>query len=625
MQTELRGSDSETNGQDETVYALLPGAQLIFFNLLNLFNTNINTSFHLGDDFDVFHLVRVPPVDWLGKGVAFSASTRLDHDIALPSITCFPKTTTTFSRNIKCDHNHRSSITTILIRLISISSIIWTEHLTFRVFLTSRAPHPPCLYHKRTVQPLNAQHGTPGAPIALAAHQTAARVVLQTPELLHLILASFIDFGDIRQQRAALALAARVCKLWSNQVALLLWRLNGRPDYVRRHVCASKQAVVASYMRRATLFFGEQLWDGSPLYMPSFSNVNDIYVISNSSDFSSQAVYLPKLLHSRIEELSFKVIPDQVIDSAANSDIPSPAAHLPWLRAVEQRCTNLSSLELNMRLPPSAVTDLGRLLLGTSLKKLYLGPLLDEVLDDFTVALVLAQQSMEDLTINYPITMEALEILDQQCGGRPIFNHLQYLQMHCTSHAAEVLTLLLSLTPHLRLFYLTIYPSDTEKPWIETPKTPRSPSGVLTSWPLPDTNNMLLIREISAAEVMYLMRNWQLLEPESTLNLWIERLPCTMAQAQIMWQLYGTIKDLNFSIRYFIIDEEPELHPEVWLPSNNNFSPDPMEWQHRQLYNPGAEVARVQAVKDDDEDEYFVWGHEEPKHKRYDRSLSLLR
>lgn len=483
-----------------------------------------------------------------------------------------------------------------------------------------------------------------------------ARVVLQTPELLHLILASFIDSGDTRQQRAALALAARVCKLWSNEVALLLWRLNGRPDYVRRHVCASKQAVVASYMRRVTLFFGEQLWDGSPLYMPSFPNVNDIWVISNSSDFSSQAVYLPKLLNGHTEELSFKVIPDQIIDSAANSDIPSPAAHLPWLRAVEQRCTNLSSLELNMRLPPSAVTDLGRLLLGTSLKKLYLGPLLDEVLDDFTVALVLAQQSMEDLTINYPITMEALEILDQQCGGRPMFNHLQYLQMHCTSHAAEVLTLLLSLTPHLRLFYLTIYPSDTYKPWVmptagfealtqlpclsdlcirfknaENAKVairgadlmalarcPRLLSLNLESY-LPDANNMLLIRETSAAEVMYLMRNWQLLEPESTLNLWIERLPCTMAQAQIMWQLCGTIKDLNFSIRYFIIDEEPELHPEVWLPSNNNFSPDPMEWQHRQLYNPGAEVGRVQAVKDDDEDEYLVWGHEEPKHKRYDR------
>ncbi|KAG9856859.1 hypothetical protein KCU98_g3460, partial [Aureobasidium melanogenum] len=478
-----------------------------------------------------------------------------------------------------------------------------------------------------------------------------ARVVLQTPELLHLILASFIDFGDIRQQRAALALAARVCKLWSNEAALLLWRLNGRPDYVRRHVCASKQAVVASYMRRACLFAGDELWAD----MPPFRNIRGVYIVSTSSDFSSQAVHLPKVLNGRIEELSFKVIPEQVFDSAANPNIPSPAAHLPWLRAVEQRCTNLSSLELNMRLPPSAVTDLGRLLLGTSLKKLYLGPLLDEVLDDLTVALVLAQQSMEDLTINYPITMEALEILDQQCGGRPMLNHLQYLQMHCTSHAAEVPTLLLPLTPHLRLFYLTIYPSDTDKPWVmptagfealtqllrlsdlsirfenaENAKVairgadlmaltrcPRLLSLNLESY-LPGANNMLLIRETSAAEVMYLMRNWQLLEPQSTLNLWIERLPCTMTQAQIMWQLYGTIKGLNFSIRYFIIDEEPKLHPEVWLPSNNNFSPDPMEWQHRQLYNPGAEVGRVQAVKDDDEDEYLVWGHEEPKHKRYD-------
>ncbi|KAH0161076.1 hypothetical protein KCU67_g6475, partial [Aureobasidium melanogenum] len=169
---------------------------------------------------------------------------------------------------------------------------------------------------------------------------TKARVVLHTPELLHLILASLIGSTDIRQQRAALALAARVCKLWSDEAAFLLWRLNGKTDHVRRHVCASKQAMVASYMRRATLFLGEQLWEGSPLHMPSFPNVNDIYIITNSSEFSSQAVYLPKLLNGRIEELSFKVIPDQVIYSAASEHIPSPEAHLPWLRAVEQRCTN---------------------------------------------------------------------------------------------------------------------------------------------------------------------------------------------------------------------------------------------------------------------------------------------
>ncbi|KAH0170401.1 hypothetical protein KCU67_g2658, partial [Aureobasidium melanogenum] len=483
-----------------------------------------------------------------------------------------------------------------------------------------------------------------------------ARVVLQTPELLHLILASLIDSGEIRQQRAALALAARVCKLWSDEAALLLWRLNGKTDHVRRHVCASKQAMVASYMRRATLFLGEQLWEGSPLHMPSFPNVNDIYIITNSSEFSSQAVYLPKLLNGRIEELSFSVIPDQVIYSAASEHIPSPEAHLPWLRAVEQRCTNLSSLELNMRLPPSAITGLGRLLLGTSLKKMYLGPLVDDVLDDFTVALVLAQQSINDLTINYPISLQALEMLGQQCGGLPMLNQLQYLQMQCTNDAAEVLTLLLSSTPHLRLLYLTIHPSDTDKPWVmptagfealtQLPflsdlsiriecakdaniairgadllaltRVPRLLSFNLQS-SLPHPKDMFLICETSAAEVIHLMRSWQLLEPdESKLNVWIEHLPCTMSQAKVIWQMYTTIKDLNFSIRYFVIEEEPELHPEVWLPSNNNFSPDPMEWQHRQLYNPGAEVGRVKAVKKEDEDEYLVWGHEEPNHKRYD-------
>ncbi|KAG9747453.1 hypothetical protein KCU73_g7346, partial [Aureobasidium melanogenum] len=331
--------------------------------------------------------------------------------------------------------------------------------------------------------------------------------------------------------------------------------------------------------------------------MPSFPNINDIYIITNSSEFSSQAVYLPKLLNDRIEELSFSVIPDQVIDSAANQHIPSPEAHLPWLRAVEQRCTNLSSLELNMRLPPSAITDLGRLLVGSSLKKLYLGPSVEDNLDDVTVALVLAQQSINDLTINYPISLQALEMLGQQCGGLPMLNQLQYLQMHCTNHAAEVLTLLLSLTLQLRLFYLTIHPSDTDKPWVmptagfealtQLPclsdlsnriecakdaniairgadllaltRVPRLLSFNLQS-SLPHPKDMFLICETSAAEVIHLMRSWQLLEPnESKLNVWIEQLPCTMAQAQVMWQMYSTIKDLNFSIRYFIIEEEPDL------------------------------------------------------------------
>ncbi|KAG9566328.1 hypothetical protein KCU71_g5986, partial [Aureobasidium melanogenum] len=81
----------------------------------------------------------------------------------------------------------------------------------------------------------------------------------------------------------------------------------------------------------------------------------------------------------------------------------------------------------NSKTTSSSSTDLGRLLLGTSLRKLYLGPLIDDILDNFTVALVLAQQSIKDLTINYPINLEALEMLGQQCGGLPKLNQLQYL------------------------------------------------------------------------------------------------------------------------------------------------------------------------------------------------------
>lgn len=58
---------------------------------------------------------------------------------------------------------------------------------------------------------------------------------------------------------------------------------------------------------------------------------------------------------------------------------------------------------------------------------------------------------------------------------------------------------------------------------------------------LPKSENMLLIREIFVAEVIDLMSQWQLFLPDSTLNVWMERFSCAMAQAQIMWQLYRTI------------------------------------------------------------------------------------
>lgn len=468
---------------------------------------------------------------------------------------------------------------------------------------------------------------------------------------------NFTDVGGIRQQEAAFALAAKVCKLWRDEVTLLLWRLCVKPDFVRRHVCASRQALVASHMRRVSLFSGGRLWAGSSLYMPSFPNIKDIRTLCTASDFSSQVIYLLKLLNSRIESLSFETMPhyDPAIDQAD----PCIATHLPWLRAVEHRCANLNSLELDMRLPPSAITNLSRLLLSSSLKKLYLGPLLDDVLDDFTVALALAQQSIEDLTIAYPITLEALAILDQQCCGRPILARLQYLQITSTINAGEVLSLLLSMTPNLTLFYLTLYLSETDKPWtmqsqgfealaqlqhlaalainfecatdpnvaikgadlMAIARIPHLKSLRLETH-LPHFKNMLLIREINAVEVIYLMRRWQRLSPDSKLNLWIDKLSCTEAQEQIQRELFDAIKTLNFSVRTLVIEEDvapnsSRTDPEVWLGSNANFAPDPQKWCPRQLYHPGAELGRMDTNNEHD-DEYLVWGHEDVQHKRYD-------
>ncbi|KAH0365909.1 hypothetical protein KCU65_g5739, partial [Aureobasidium melanogenum] len=488
---------------------------------------------------------------------------------------------------------------------------------------------------------------------AAAPHRVyaTARVVLQTPELIQSILASLIDSDSIQQQRVALALAARVCKVWSKESALLLWRLAGRLDCVRRHVCISKQAVIASYMRRACLFDGDDLWAD----MPSFPNIRDIYIVSNSEDFSSLTVHFPKLvLSSRVQELKVEIMPDYLIDPTANYYTPSPMTDLPWLRAVEQRCANLTILELNLRLPASAITDLGRLLLSTSLKKLYFGPLLDEILDDFTVALVLAQQSIQILMIDYPITLEALKILSQQCNGRQMLKQLYHLQIHCTVDAAEVLTLLLPLTPHLDFFRLTLYPSKTDM-WVLPTECFEALArlsdlshlsisfqcaenedvaiggtdllalaempGLLTlnfEHYLPKSENMLPIRDISTAELIHLMRRLRLFWSPSTLNLEVEHLTCTMAQAHIVYQLYSTIANLNFTIGGFTIVEELVIPPEAWLPSNSNFAPDPMEWEYRPLYNPEAQVGSAKAVKDDDQDDNLVWGDEEPKHKRCD-------
>lgn len=487
-----------------------------------------------------------------------------------------------------------------------------------------------------------------------------ARVVFRAPELLHLILASYFDtdtpeYYSSRQDAAALARAARVCRLWADEVALLLWRLCCSPDTVRRQVSLDRQAVVAGYLRHVLLSSGQQLWTGQPPSMPTFCNIKTIYIRCMPSQLTAHARYLPKLFNAGVTDLSLESSAPELLYVPEHQIISSPVAHRSWLRALGQRCVTLSSLILDIKLPSSAVTDLNHLLLSTSLRKLSLGPLLDDILDDFTVALALAQPSIQDLTLGYPITLEAFKILDQQCHGLPSLFRLMYLQVTCTINAGEVLPLLLSLTPNLTLFYLTLYPSETDKPWVmptagfealtqlqylgllaikfecatnnnvairgadlmAIARIPCLVSLQLDTY-LPDFNNMLLIREISAADVICLMRQWQRLWCDITLNLWIHKLSCTEAQEQIIRELASTIEDINFAVRTLVLEEDLDLDPEVWLGRNGNFTPDPQEWQSRQLYHPGAEVGRVEAVDDDDEDEYLVWGHEEVKHKRYD-------
>lgn len=81
-----------------------------------------------------------------------------------------------------------------------------------------------------------------------------------------------------------------------------------------------------------------------------------------------------------------------------------------WLRALHQGCLTLRKVTLDFRLAASGI-ELDMLLLSAPLQEIRLGLLLRDTINDWTIAIALAQPSLRVLELTTRITQRSLQIL----------------------------------------------------------------------------------------------------------------------------------------------------------------------------------------------------------------------
>jgi hypothetical protein len=131
------------------------------------------------------------------------------------------------------------------------------------------------------------------------------------------------------------------------------------------------------------------------------------------------------------------------IDASTDDDLGSLESDFCRFRTLRLNCTNVVTLSLNVHLSASAGDQLELFLLDTRIQHLTLGPLLNDSLDDWSVALILAQQSLVTLEIHEPVTKHALEILQQQCHEVRPLEKLQGMRIIIHVSDEEVVSSLL--------------------------------------------------------------------------------------------------------------------------------------------------------------------------------------
>ncbi|KAH0365908.1 hypothetical protein KCU65_g5738, partial [Aureobasidium melanogenum] len=308
----------------------------------------------------------------------------------------------------------------------------------------------------------------------LRLHAVAPRV-FSSAELVGFILSHIT-------KESALARLSLVCKLWSEEAARHLWKRCTQLLNLEQKVCPARHGRVASLIHRVHLDPVKQIWSGAS-EMPEFSNLRilEMNAAPNMLPFESRCMsrlLCPSLQQLRLVNDNFygrsPVLDDQDVRLGSVSSIqdvrifdirnvgPSSAS---WLSSLHQRCPSLECLLLDLRLTPNARTDFELFLLSSSLKGLYLGDLLHETLDDWSIAIILAHQSLEMLHLCFPITTQSLDILRSQCSGPPILSNLHHLTAEFNVSAERAIASLLPLTPNLTFLDVTLDHTPDGTPW----------------------------------------------------------------------------------------------------------------------------------------------------------------
>jgi hypothetical protein len=470
-----------------------------------------------------------------------------------------------------------------------------------------------------------------------------AREVLYSPELISLIL------SRLRNHRA-LGRAALVCQRWYFEASRYRWSVRRQLSGLEHHVPAGHQKLIASFIRHLDFSLIDQIWEGWLSSMPTLVGLQTAILNTKVLNHQTGAQCLQKMLVGSLRELC--------IDTTTDDNLGPSKPDTCWLRTLRLNSTSLVTLSLDVQLSAWARDQLELFLLDTRIQRLTLGPLLNYSLDDWSVALILAQQSLVTLEIHKPITKQALEILQQQFHELRPLEKLQGMEFTIYVSDEGVVSSLLGITPELVTLDMTLHHITETGPWcppqpifdaisqlqhlshVKMVFDPRLSNGkhtytvattanllTLSMLPLmllcvislsPDLNHILKLSSITGTELLFFFSKWTTL---TTLQL-------DVACAEIFCdtKLKVTICSLLSApqlSRFHIIDSIDEdstdlatvldanlvIDHDVWLGINKAYCPDPMKWEPRRLQH-GAQTQTVAyMVKEGEErDELLVWG-----------------
>jgi hypothetical protein len=380
--------------------------------------------------------------------------------------------------------------------------------------------------------------------------------------------------------------------------------------------------------------------------MPHFSNLKSVSAYAGifADVFDSPSV--SKLLSGHLQKLSF------TSETPPNSSVQfellnTPIINATWLNVLHRDCDALRVLAFDFHLAPTARTALQLLLLSATLKELFIGHLLDEVVDDWTIAIALAQPLLRILDLSSPITPDSLQILRDQCEGHLMLSKLQKITAVSGINAEQALADLLSYTPNLTSLNIIIDHPVNATAWspsatafraigqlmhlrvlqlrIVTVLTRDIPgrrlftsitgADLLTLFRLllsslsikphyGGSRYLLELREITPADLIHILRRWQLLD-FLRLDLLCKELIGNSSQEDCIYEVLS-VMDVGLDVGFFWYDDN-HIDADVWLGHNSNFCPDPLAWKLRQLHQARLEGNVECLAEEQEEDELLVW------------------